>query len=241
MRDFEDSTLWRISAFERERTDPGQSGFTSLQRLLPFSLLARLRSVERITAPDDVMEVVGACMRQRDDVLLLLNHLDLVWPVTLFPMANLYHSPQPIIDTLHAGPRAVRVISVEPPGLRRPAAWPPWDAGFRPLAPLLWALALGVQGAVLLHDIGGRAAYRAGSDADVALPGALGPALQRLRQGCASLQDIAGWPGMDRQRAARLLNGLYLQGSLITLRTHPAARDSGGRDASLLRRSQPGR
>jgi len=31
---------------------------------------------------------------------------------------------------------------------------------------------------------------------------------------------------MDRERAARLLNGVYLQGGLMVLRTHTAARDS---------------
>lgn len=31
---------------------------------------------------------------------------------------------------------------------------------------------------------------------------------------------------MDRERAARLLNGVYLQGRLMVLRTHVAARNS---------------
>jgi len=40
----------------------------------------------------------------------------------------------------------------------------------------------------------------------------------------ASLGDIAAWHGMDRERAIRLLNGVYLQGGLMVLRTAHAAR-----------------
>jgi hypothetical protein len=49
----------------------------------------------------------------------------------------------------------------------------------------------------------------------------------RLRSQIASLQEIAGWPGMDRERAARLLNAAYLQGGLMVLRSHAAARGDG--------------
>jgi hypothetical protein len=34
------------------------------------------------------------------------------------------------------------------------------------------------------------------------------------------------WPGMDRERAARRLNGVYLQGGLMVLQTQSAARNS---------------
>ena len=39
----------------------------------------------------------------------------------------------------------------------------------------------------------------------------------------ANLREIASWPNFDRERAARLLNALYLQPALIISRTHPAA------------------
>ena len=45
----------------------------------------------------------------------------------------------------------------------------------------------------------------------------------RLQRDNANLRDIAAWPGFDRSRAMRLLNGLYLQAALIISRTHPAA------------------
>ena len=108
--------------------------------------------------------------------------------------------------------------------------------GYRPIRPLLWALALHAPAAQLLQEIGGRAAYRivAGHVPDAAaLSGALGPALQRLRTEIASLHDIARWPGMDHERAVRLLNATYLQGGLMVLRTHHAAREPGTRSERL--------
>lgn len=235
MRDFDDSTLWRISTYERMRAETGDSGFARLNEksVLPTTLNAELSHLHRVHLSGDALEVVAACIRQRESALLILRHRELVWPLTLFPQHNLYHLPRSIIESLEQGVRDLEVISVEPPGLR-----PPGHAmheriadgpGYRPLAPLLWTLALHAPRETLFEDIAGRAAYRLVSDFTPeasALAGALGPALKRLRVEIASLADVARWPGMDRERAARLLNGVYLQGGLMVLRTHVAARDS---------------
>ncbi len=234
MRDFDDSTLWRISAYERFRAESGDSGFVRLNNatLLPTTLNADLSRLQQQRRSGDPLEVVAACLRQRETALILIRLDGLVWPLTLFPRQNLYHLPRSIIEALEAGGRDIEVISVEPPGLRPPGhmmheriADP---AHYRPLPALLWALALHAPRAELLEDIAGRAAYRVSADfvdQGIALAGALGPVLRRLRSEIASQADIAGWPGMNRQRAARLLNGIYLQGGLIVLRTHHAARD----------------
>ena len=235
MRDFDDSTLWRISTYERMRAETGDSGFVRLNTstVLPTTLSAELSQLQRAQSSRDALEVVAACVRQQESALILLRHRELVWPLTLFPQHNLYHLPRSIIESLEQGVRDLEVIAVEPPGLR-----PPGHAmheriadgpGYRPLAPLLWTLALHAPRETLFDDIAGRAAYRLVSDFTPeagALAGALGPALKRLRVEIASLADIARWPGMDRERAARLLNGVYLQGGLMVLRTHVAARDS---------------
>jgi hypothetical protein len=76
---------------------------------------------------------------------------------------------------------------------------------------------------------------------EAARAGAMGPALHRLRSEIASLPDIAGWPGMNRERAARLLNGVYLQGGLMVLRTHHAARDPAAGSERLRGWFRPGR
>lgn len=235
MRDFDDSTLWRISAYERMRAETGHSGFAGLRRstVLPTTLNAELSQLRRTGHTDDVLEVVAACMRQRESALILLQHAGLIWPLTLFPQQLLYHSPRPLTGGLARGPRDLAVAAIEPPGLRAPGDYARDRVGdarhYHPLAPLLWTLALHAPRADLLEPITGRAAYRLAPDfeADVrTLSGALGAALQRLRAEIASLQDIARWPGMDAERAARLLNGVYVQGGLMLLRRHPAARDA---------------
>ena len=239
MRSFDDSTLWRISAYERFRAESGHSGFARLDNstVLPTTLAAELTALEHKHRSGDVIEVLAACVRKQESALILLRHRDLVWPLTLFPQSNLYHLPRPILDALEGGNRDLEVLAIEPPGLRPPghvmhdriADGP----GYRALAPLLWALAMHAPRARLLDDIAGRVAYRVSADfvdEGIALAGALSPVLHRLRLEITTLDQMARWHGMDRERAARLLNGVYLQGGLIVLRSHRQARvghDSG--------------
>ena len=234
MRDFDDTTLWRISAFERWRDETGTSGFAKLDdsTVLPTTLNAELSLLQKKHLETDVLEVVAACVRQRESALILLRHHGLLWPLTLFPQNNLYHLPRAIIGSLETGNRDLEVLSIEPPGLRPPghrmheriADGP----GYRLLPPLLWALALYAPRAHLLDDIAGRAAYRVSADFvsdGLIQAGVLGPVLQRLRHEIASIREIARWPGMDPERAERVLNGIYLQGGLIVLRSPRAARN----------------
>jgi hypothetical protein len=94
------------------------------------------------------------------------------------------------------------------------------------LGPLLWELALRGARGELLPEISGVATYRVTPGADLAgldLGGTLATAVQRLRLQTTPLREIAGWPGFDRDRATRVLNGLYLQSALIVSRSHPGA------------------
>jgi hypothetical protein len=87
-------------------------------------------------------------------------------------------------------------------------------------------LALRGSREALLPEIAGVAAYRVTPGVDLKsldLAGSLGAAVARLRQQATPLREIAGWPGFDRGRASRLLNGLYLQSALMVTRTHPSA------------------
>lgn len=230
-KDFNDSTLWRISAYERACAETAHSGFARLagNSVLPSTLHAELLHLQHVQRSGNALEVVAACIRQRESALIILRHRGLVWPLTLFPQSNLYHLPRSLVEELPHGGRDIEVIDVEPPGLRPPGhvmhervADRP---GYRHLPPLLWALALHTPGGRLLEEIGGHAAYRiaAGCTDDGALGGALQSSFVRLRSEIASQRDIARWPGMDAERAARLLNGVYLQGELIVLRSHRAA------------------
>lgn len=233
MRDF-DSTLWRISAFERARAaDEASPGFGfDRPTLLPTTLMADLQRLEGTPAANDVLEVVAACIRNREAALLYLAHGPYVWPVTLFPTQQLYHSPVDVTDIAAETSLArLTLISAEPPGVMPPGHSRHERVAaidkYRPLSALLWAVALNGPRDNLLGEIGGKAAYRLSSRIED-LPSALGalqPAAFRLRQDSASLREIAAWPGMSPQRAARLLNALYLSGGLMVTRSHPSARD----------------
>jgi hypothetical protein len=233
VRDFEDSTLWRVSGYERVRMMTGTSGFVRLDgaTLLPSTLLADLDRLEAVGAADDVLEVVAACVRHREAALLCLQYEGLVWPVTLFPQQMLYHSPR---DMAGATPQAlarIKLLNAEAPGVRPPGHWMYERVAqaehYRPLEPLLWSLALEGPRNDLLDEIAGTAAYRAvksPAEEGISLNGALRSAAHRLRRETVPLRTISSWPGMSVERASRLLNGLYLGSALLATRSHPAAR-----------------
>ncbi|MBK1615155.1 hypothetical protein CKO44_16940 [Rubrivivax gelatinosus] len=234
MRDFDASTLWRISAFLRQRDGRGELPFERGEgpSLLSTTLLADLDRLLDDPASGDPLEVVAACLRHREAALVCLQCAPWVWPLTIFPQQQLYHAPRDLVD-LEPAPvlTGMQVLGVERPGVRPPGHWrqEPADAGrYRPLAPLLWRLAMEGPRSRLLAEIGGRAAYRLAPGPLEQRPGASGalrPAMQKLKQDASALRDIARWPGMSLERASRMLNGLYLCGGLMVTRSHPAARD----------------
>jgi hypothetical protein len=233
MRDFDDSTLWRISAYERLRESTGTSGFMRLdgtRTLLPTTLLADLQTPEGVPRSSDVLEVMAACLRHRESALLYLRQGGLVWPVPLFPLRLLYHAPRDLVAAADADLSDLEVLAVEPPGLQPPGHWQHERIGnpahYLPIERLLWAVALRGPRVGVLNEIGGPVAYRALHNHEqeaLIAPGAMGSALDRLHGDAAALSDIARWPGMSVERASRLLNGLYLTTRLMVVRTHNAA------------------
>ncbi|MEO7150896.1 MAG: hypothetical protein ABIX46_04175 [Burkholderiaceae bacterium] len=239
MRDFDDSTLWRISAYERMREEGGgASGFARLDgvaTLLPTTLLADLQSADGQPRGSDVLEVMATLLRHRESALLYLRHQTLVWPITVFAQRGLCHAPRDLTESGARDLSDLGLLAFEPPGLQPPGHWQHERIGdpahYRPLEALFWHVALRGPRMALLPEIdGGSVAYRALRAPDgVALraPGALGSAHERLLRDTASLRDIAGWPGMSLERACRLLNAMYLTTQLMVMRSHPAARASG--------------
>jgi len=234
VRDFEDSTLWRISAFERMHQETGTSGFMRLAgpTLLPTTLLADLRRLDADPTSGDVLEVMAACLRHREPALLLVSHDGLVWPITLFPDEGLYHSPRDLREASVTGLATMKLVAAEPPGVRPPGHWMHERVAqaehYRPLAPLLWTVALNGPRRTLLADIAGPAAYRVvgmSGEERLTAPGALGSAIERMQRGSVTLREIAQWPGMSTERASRLINGLYLAGKLLVTRTQAVSRD----------------
>jgi len=227
----DDASLWRVSEFERRRREASTLGGSG-PTVLPTTLMAELQRAGSDAPNGDLLETLAAVLRQRESALLYLRRGPHVWPLTVFAACDLYHTPRPLAPASD-GYAELTLLAVDPPELRPPGHYQSERVArsdcYRPLAPLLWQMALHGPRERLLAEIGGTAAYRAlGTAATVAaaagVGGATGAALERLRRETASLRDIAGWPGMNSARAARLVNALYLTQGLRVLHAHPAAR-----------------
>lgn len=233
MSELAEQALWRISAFENLRQSATAASRSESQRqtILATTLQAELRLLGRRRDSADALEVVAACVRLREPALIYLQCEESVWPVTLFPAQMLYHSPRSL---LLGAPRALgtlKTLEVEPPGVRPPGHWMYERVAqadtYHPLMPALWKLALQGPRKGLLHEVAGPAAYRAlrnPATPELPTPGALGPAVERLRKESVSLRKITSWPGMSEERACRLINALYLTSNLIVSRAHHSAR-----------------
>jgi hypothetical protein len=200
------------------------AGVTRLSSLDPLLLkdLQRFEARARAGEGLELVEVLAAAVRHNRAVRLMVEHGEHLLPLTVRPRERLVRAPLPAAGFGTLDWPAMRVLQVEPAG---PAATTE-DQPATPLGPVLWALALQGARGELLPEIIGPAAYRIAPTTDLAsldLGGALGDAVARLQRENASLDTIARWPGMSRERASRLLNGLYLQAGLIVSRAHPAA------------------
>ncbi len=230
---FGEPELMRVSAFRRylDELDTSAGPLTSsrLASLSP-SLMADLMRFEASDGGSEVLEVLAACLRHARDVTIHLSWGDKVAPLTVFAQQRLVHCPIPMESVLAGRLAEMSVLQVEPATRR-----PPGDAEtaligdaaeYHALSPLLWELALRGRRDALLPEIAGPVAYRLAPGLDFAvirLNGALTAGVERLQRHASTLREIADWPGFDRERATRLLNGLYLQAGLIVTRASPAA------------------
>lgn len=231
---FGEPELMRVSAFRRyldELDGQGQHPVPSsrLASLSP-SLMADLMRFEEGGGASEVLEVLAACVRHARDVAVHLQWGDKVVPLTVFPQQRLFHCQLSLDTLLAARLTELEVLYVEPATLR-----PPGDAEHKLVAPaaehhplgvLLWELALRGRRDSLLPEIAGPAAYRLSPGIDlgaIRATGALAAGVERLQGDATTLREMSEWPGFDRERATRLLNGLYLQAGLIVSRAHPAA------------------
>ncbi len=230
--------LMRISDFRRyllQQQAREHATSTRLTSLSP-SLLLDLTRHERGGQASDLLAVVAAALRHGRSLLLHLGLGHHVIPLTLFPAERLVHCPLTPEQLLNCRLQAFEVLQVEPALLQPPDGRERLRAIDRalygPIAPLTWALAMRGARDTLLPELAGSAAYRVTPGADLrtlALAGPLAAAVSRLRRGACNLSEIAEWPGLDRERAMRLLNALYLQSALIVSRAHPAATHDGWR------------
>jgi hypothetical protein len=233
--------VMRVSRFQRYlrqrgRERDGGPASTRLAQLNPSLMqdLMRFDGQGRESAGPEVLEVLAACVRHARALLIHLQCDERVLPLTVFPVERLVHCPLPVGRLLAWQLPELTVLHVE-----RALLQPPADPGaalaaetglHTPLAPLLWELALRGGREDLLPEIAGKAAYRIAPGVDLRalqLTGSLATAVARLQRQTTNLREITDWPGFDRGRAMRMLNGLYLQAALIVTRTHPAATNAG--------------
>jgi hypothetical protein len=240
-----DTELPRASDFRRRKAQAGgEPAFSStLQSTLEPSLLQDLQRFEEPGNSEqglEVLEVVAAAVRHGRPLRVMLDHRGVVLPMTVMPVQQLVHAPLPLSQWGLLRWATLKVLQVEAAddlalllqgrtsqgaATAAPAISP--DAPLAPLSSVLWALALQGARAELLPEIAGPVAYRMAPGTDLSaldLGGALGSAVTRLRRGTHTLAEMSLWPGLDRERAMRLLNGLYLQAGLMVSRAHPAGK-----------------
>jgi len=235
---FGEPELLKASAYRRYLNEldaeHAQSGDSSRPNQLSPSLQADLQRADQSGGVSETVEVIAACVRHSTRVVIYLQCGDKVLPLTVFPHERLVHCPMDLHEFIERHLAQARVMHLEPALLR-----PPGDPEreligdtrqYHPLTPLLWELAMRGPRPELLPEIAGPAVYRAAPSLDIAsIPttAAIKSAIERLRHKAVPLTAIAEWPAFDRERAARLLNALYLQAGLIVSRSHPdAVRDS---------------
>ena len=231
---FGEPELMRASAYrlylKELEAEAAQSGVSSRISSLSPSLRADLYRFEASGGASEVLEVLAACVRHAKRVTIQLQFGERVVPLTVFPEERLVHCPVPIDQLLGPALTELQVMHVEPALLRPPGDEDTTLVGelrmHSPLAPLLWELAMRGARKELLPEIAGPAVYRVTPGLELGglhLSGALLAAVYRLRHEGSNLRDMAEWPGFDRERAARLLNALYLQAGLMVSRSHPDA------------------
>lgn len=229
-----EAELLRVSAFRRFLEDSVASDLpTSRLSSLDPSLLQDLQRFDRREREGDVLsvvEVLAASLRHRKPLLMHLELDHRVLPLTCLPTERMAHCPLGA-DRLLAMPLdRLHVLHVEPAAEAALVALAGQVDPLVPLGRVAWAFALFGARGTLLPEIAGPVAYRVAPGTDVGeapLDAPLVETLTRLRRDAANLRVMAGWPGVGRERAIRLLNGLYLQAALITSRTHPAASGEG--------------
>ena len=227
----------RASAFRRSIDDDRRGDddrVTSRLSSLDPSLHQDLLRFEQKGRQSELLEVMAGAVRHSSAVTVHLQLHEHVIALTVFPVHRLVHCQVAMAAFFELQLTELEVLRVEKAHMQVPdlqtLAQSHVQAQFAPLGKLLWELSLRGSRDELLPEIAGQAAYRITPTVDLSaleLTGSLASACEKLQRQTTSLREIAEWPGFDRPRAMRMLNGLYLQAGLMVSRTHPAATNEG--------------
>lgn len=201
---------------------------------LSASLMQDLMRFEHQGEQRELLEVLAACVRHTQAIAVRLGWGEQEMTLSVFPLDGLVHCPLPMLELLNGDVATLRVLQVQPASLRPPGSPELARIGnpafYAPLPPLLWQVALRGSRANLLPELAGQAAYRVAPGLSLhglPVPPAMAEIIDKLSRRSSNLREIAEWYGIGRERAARLLNALYLQSGLIVSRSHPAATNEG--------------
>jgi hypothetical protein len=231
-----EAELMRASAFRRtlEEQQRSEDRITSRLSSLDPSLHQDLARFEKKGRQSELLEVLAGAVRHSSPITVHLQLHEHVLALTVFPVHRLVHCVLPMAQFFDQQLTDLEVLRVEKalqqvPDLQT-LAKSAVQVHYAPLGKLLWELSLRGSRDELLPEIAGQAAYRITPTLDLStldLTGSLASACDKLKRQTTSLREIAEWPGFDRARAMRMLNGLYLQAGLMVSRTHPAATNEG--------------
>lgn len=229
---FGEPELMRVSGFQRYLEELRRNGGvdSTCAASLSASLTQDLMRFQSRGRAADLLEVLAAGIRHGRNLTAHLQCGDKVLPLTVFPRERVAHCVVDLQALVEERRELLAVLQVEPAVLRPPGDPEHCLVGevqqYRPLSRLLWTVAVHGSRSDLLTEITGAAVYRVSPAFDLGMLRSEGPfraAVYRLRREVASQREIASWPGMNRERATRLLNAVYLQAGLIVSRSHPAA------------------
>jgi hypothetical protein len=238
-----DDSLMSASDFHRQAQHPDRRDPLVHRGARPLtlspSLLADLDRFDHKVDGADLLDVLAACVRHARPLVVFLELAGRVLPLRLFPSQGVFACPSDFLGLPEAHLRLLRVARVEPGVEFRPLASAnagAFSESTGALALLLWQVAMLGLRFEPLPEIIGRACYRVSRSLALDLlpiDDAATGLLRRMRRESLTLDDIAAVPGVGFERACRLLNAVYLQAGLITLRTSPASRlPKGRRDTS---------
>ena len=121
---FGEPELMRASAFQRYLDElaatPGMNSAPPGPTSLSPSLLADLQRFEHRPNGTEVVEVLAACLRHAQSVVVHCDAEGYVVPITVFPRERLYHCPAEPESYLMQRLGTLKVLRMEPAVLRPP-------------------------------------------------------------------------------------------------------------------------